>query len=104
MQHVFLPNLKSIAKANELCTRYGLDTISAGCTLAFAFEAYEKGLITKEDTGGLALTWGDPEPIVKLLELIARRNGIGDLLAEGTRRAAKKLDQGAEEFVVDVKG
>jgi aldehyde:ferredoxin oxidoreductase len=97
-------NLKAIAKGNELCTLYGLDTISAGGAIAFAFEAFEKGLITREDTDGLELQWGNAEAIVKLLHKIGKREDIGDILAEGARRAARRIGNGSEEFVIDVKG
>jgi aldehyde:ferredoxin oxidoreductase len=97
-------SLAALAKANELCNRYAMDTISTGVTIAFAMECYEKGLITKEDTQGLDLGWGNPEAVVQLTEKIARRQGIGDLLAEGVRRAANKIGHGAEEFAMHVKG
>ncbi len=90
--------------ANALCNRYGLDTISTSSTIAFAMEAYEKGLITEEDTGGMALTFGDPDVVLELIRQIAHREGIGDLLAEGSRAAAQKLGRGAEDFAVHAKG
>jgi aldehyde:ferredoxin oxidoreductase len=93
-----------IAAANEKCSRYGLDTISASAAVAFAMEAFENGLVGKEDTEGLDLKWGDGQAIVTLVDLIAERRGLGDLLAEGTRRAAQELGGLAEEFVVDAKG
>lgn len=92
-------DLNSIAKANDLCNRYGLDTISTGAVIALAMEAYEKGLITVE---GIDLTWGNPEAIVRLVEMIAHREGIGDLLASGARAAAERL--GEEELAIQVKG
>ncbi len=97
-------NLAALAKANELCNKYAMDTISTGVTIAFAMECYEKGLITTKDTEGLDLSWGNPEAVVQLTEKIARRQGIGDLLAEGVRIAAKKIGQGAEEFAMHIKG
>lgn len=97
-------NLEAVAKANDLCNRYGLDTISTGGTIAFAMEAYEKGILTQKDVGGLDLRWGNPEALISLIHLIARREGIGDLLAEGTRRAAERLGGRAAEFAVHVKG
>jgi aldehyde:ferredoxin oxidoreductase len=97
-------NLAALAKANELCNKYAMDTISTGVTIAFAMECYEKGLITMKDTEGLDLSWGNPEAIVQLTEKIARRQGIGDLLAEGVRIAAKKIGRGAEEFAMHIKG
>jgi aldehyde:ferredoxin oxidoreductase len=97
-------NLVATLKAIELCNKYGMDTMSAGVIIAFAMECYEKGLITKKDTDGLDLTWGNHEAIVKLVEQMARREGIGNLLAEGSRKAAEKLGGGAEEFAMHVKG
>jgi len=97
-------DMYAIGKANELCNLYGLDTISTGVVISFAMEAYEKGLISEKDTGGLAIKWGNPEVILKLIEQIAMRQGIGDLLAEGVYRASAKLGHGAEEFAMHVKG
>jgi aldehyde:ferredoxin oxidoreductase len=97
-------NWEVIAVANDRCNRYGLDTISTSAAVAFAMEAYEHGLITKGDTQGLELTWGNGEAILNLVDLIGERKGLGDLLAEGTLRAAQKLDGMAPEFVVDAKG
>lgn len=97
-------DLAGVIKANEWCNRYGLDTISCGATIAFAMEAYEKGLITKKDTDGIALTWGNIEGAIELLHKIAKREGIGAILSEGTREAAKRLGKGTEEFSVEVKG
>jgi len=97
-------NLKAICKANELCQRYTLDTISTGATIAFAMECFEKGLLTERDTGGIKLTFGNAEAMVKMVEMIGERKGIGDLLAEGTRRAAEKIGRGAEKLAVHVKG
>jgi len=97
-------DLVVVAKANELCNKYSLDTISTGVAIAFAMECYEKGLITKADTDGLEVTWGNGEAIVQLVEKIARREGIGDLLAEGVKRAAEKIGGGAEEFAIHIKG
>jgi len=100
----FVNDLAAITAAGYLCNDYGLDTISAGSTIAFAMECYEKGVLTDDDTGGLALNFGDPDVIVDLVPLIARREGIGDLLAEGTMRMAEKLGQGSEQFAMHVKG
>ena len=83
-------DLKAIAKGNEICNRYCLDTISTGMTIAFACECFQEGIISKDDTDGLELRFGDADLMIQLLELIARREGFGDLLAEGTTRLAKK--------------
>jgi len=93
-----------IKNANDMCNRYGLDTIGTGVTLAWAFESYEKGLITKEDTGGLELKWGDGETVLKLLEMIGRREGFGKILGEGCRRASEIIGRGTEKYCMHVKG
>ena len=97
-------DLSLIAKANDLCNRLGMDTISVGGVLAFAIEAYEKGFITIKDNAGLELKWGPSDDIVKLIELIAYRKGIGNLLANGVQEAAKQLNQKCADFAVHVKG
>jgi len=95
-------NLEGVSKANELTDRYGMDCISAGSTIAYATEAFQEGLITTADTGGIELTWNDPELLVKLIGMIATREGFGDDLAEGSRAMSKKY--GGEEFAIHVKG
>lgn len=97
-------SLEVIAKANELCNKYTIDTISTGVCIAFAIECYEKGLITKEDTGGLELKWGDGDTIIGLIHKIANRKDIGDILAEGVKRAAEKIGGGSEAWALHVKG
>ena len=97
-------NLEAVAKANMLCNMYGLDTISTGNSIAFAMELYEHGIITKEDTEGIELTWGNPQAIIQMIRKIARREGLGDLLAEGVKRMAEKLDKGSEKFAIHSKG
>ncbi|MBW2408735.1 MAG: aldehyde ferredoxin oxidoreductase family protein [Deltaproteobacteria bacterium] len=83
-------NLKAIAKGNEICNRYCLDTISTGMTIAFACECFENGIISTEDTDGLELRFGDADLMLQLLEMIAAREGFGDQLAEGSARLAKQ--------------
>jgi aldehyde:ferredoxin oxidoreductase len=100
----FVNDLEAITMAGYLCNDYGLDTISAGSTIAFAMECFEKGILTKEDTGGLELNFGDADLIVDLVPMIANREGVGDLLAEGSKRMAEKLGQGSEHFAMHVKG
>jgi aldehyde:ferredoxin oxidoreductase len=97
-------DMNAITMANYLCNEYGLDTISTGSTIAFALECNEKGIITKEQTEGLDLKFGDGELIVGLIERIAKREGIGDLLAEGSRIMSEKLGQGSQHFAMHVKG
>jgi len=98
-----ISDLKYIAKANELCNRYTMDTISTGMVIAFAMQCYEEGLLTKEDTGGIELTFGNKEVVLKMIENIAHREGLGDLLSQGSYLAAKKIGKGAEKFVYQVK-
>ena len=97
-------DLKAVCKANELCQRYSIDTISTGTTISFAMECFEHGLLTLEDTGGIDLSFGNAESMLKMIEMIGEKRGLGALLAEGTKRAAKKIGNGAEEFAVNVKG
>jgi aldehyde:ferredoxin oxidoreductase len=97
-------NTESINKANDICNRYGLDTIPAGTAVAFAIELYENGIINKKDTGGIALKWGDPKAIVAMAEKIGKREDIGDKLADGVKIAAEKIGRGAEKFAVHVGG
>ncbi len=97
-------DIHAIAKANELCNAYMLDSISAGMAISFAMECFEHGLLTLEDTDGLDLQFGNAEAMVTLVEWIALRKGIGDLLAEGVRRAAEKIGGDAEYFAIHVKG
>ncbi len=102
--NTLLDDLETIAKANELCNRYGIDTISAGSAVAFAIECFEHGLITTEDTDGLELAWGDSECVLELIRMIGEKEGIGELLSEGTRRAAEEIGGMAAEFAIHVKG
>ncbi len=97
-------DMNAITMANYRCNANGLDTISTGSTIAFAMECYERGILTKEDTGGLALNFGDADLIVDLVDKIARREGIGDLLAEGTKVMSARVGQGSEHFAMHVKG
>ncbi|NLG78308.1 MAG: aldehyde ferredoxin oxidoreductase family protein [Firmicutes bacterium] len=97
-------SLEAIARANELCNRYGIDTISTGAVIAMAMEAYEKGLITRADTGGMELLWGDAGALLWLVERIGTRTGIGELLGEGARAFARELGPEADEMAIHVKG
>ena len=91
-------------KANQVCNRYGMDIISAGATIGFAMEAFENGIIDEKDTGGLRLEWGDREMTIRLLEMMGKREGFGDILAEGSAKAAQKIGKGADQFALHVKG
>jgi len=97
-------DMASILKGDLLCDSYGLDTISTGGVIAFAIECFENGIITKKDAGGLELKWEDPEVVLQLIEKIARREGIGNVLAEGVRRSAQKFGKGADYYAIHVKG
>lgn len=97
-------DLNAIARMNDLCNRYGLDTISTSAALAFAMEAYEKGILSREEAGGLDLTWGNAPAMIEAVSQIARREGIGEILADGVRAAAARLGPEAEAFAVHVKG
>ena len=95
---------EAVIKANELCDRLGMDTISAGNVAAFAMELYERGILTREELGGLELRFGNHEALMKLLEMIAYRRGVGDALAEGVRGASKRIGRGSENYAIHVKG
>ncbi len=97
-------DLETIIKINDICNRAGLDTISTGGVCAFAMECFERGVITEADTGGLRLAWGDSAALLKLVELITDREGIGDILADGVKRAAAKIGQGSEAWAIHAGG
>jgi aldehyde:ferredoxin oxidoreductase len=97
-------DLAAIIKANELCNRYGLDTMSTGSVIAFGMEAFEKGLITKKDTEGIDLVWGNGDAVIEMVKKIGEFTGIGKLLGLGSKEAAKMLGKNAEEFAIHVKG
>ena len=97
-------DLPAISKANEICNKYGMDTISCGATISWAYEAFNAGKLSLEDTGGLDLTWGNAESMVALTEKIGRREGFGDLLAEGSARAAEEIGRGTEAYLITFKG
>jgi aldehyde:ferredoxin oxidoreductase len=97
-------DLVAIAKANELCNRYGLDTISAGGIIAFAMEAFEKGILTLKETDGIELVWGSGKALVEMVHKMGRGEGIGQLMTEGSKRMAEVLGRNAVEFAIHVKG
>lgn len=97
-------DINAIAKANELCNMHSLDTISTGAAIAFAMECHEKGLISKKDAGGIELKFGSKDAIVHLTEMIASREAMGNILAEGVARAARKIGGDAEKCALTVKG
>jgi aldehyde:ferredoxin oxidoreductase len=97
-------DIQAIACANELCTAYGIDVISCGATIACAMECYQRGLLTKKETDGLKLEFGNAKAMVKEVELICQRKGLGDILAEGSARATQKIGKEAEKYAMHVKG
>lgn len=96
-------NAEAIIKCNHICNLYGLDTMSVGSTIAWAIECYEKGILTREDTQGIELTWGNADSIVALTQAIADRTGFGEILAHGSMKAADTLGKG-KEFLQTVRG
>jgi aldehyde:ferredoxin oxidoreductase len=97
-------DLEAVAYGNQLCNAYGLDTISTGVTIAWTMECFEQGLLSKEDTGGLELHFGNAQAMITLIEQIAHRQGFGDLLAEGSLRAAERIGRGTDRYAMQVKG
>lgn len=97
-------DLNSILKINILANKLGIDIITLGSTIAFAMECYEKGLITQEDTDGIDLRWGNSQAMLELTEKVGRREGFGDLIAEGSMRVARRIGPEAEDCVITVKG
>ncbi len=97
-------DVSSILLLNEMCNRAGIDSISTGSVVAFAIECFENGLLTTADTGGLELHWGDSKAILKLTEMIIKREGIGDVLADGVERAAARIGKGSERYAMHAGG
>ena len=97
-------NTESISMANDICNRAGLDSISSGTAIAFAIELYENGILTKKDTDGIDLRWGNHQSIVAMTMKLAKREGLGEILADGVKRAAEKIGNGAEKYAVHVGG
>ncbi|MBN1330301.1 MAG: aldehyde ferredoxin oxidoreductase family protein [Candidatus Heimdallarchaeota archaeon] len=99
-----IDDVKAICKANELCNRYSLDVISTGVTIGFIMECFEKKILTKEQTDGLELNFGNAEILIQVIEKIAKRDGIGNLLAQGVKRIAEELGKKTKVFAMHVKG
>jgi aldehyde:ferredoxin oxidoreductase len=97
-------DINYICAANDLCNRFGLDTVDTGNSVSMAIECYENGIIDKEDTDGLELTWGNPEPVLELIKKIAYQEGFGKILAQGIKSAAEKLGGMAQEYAIHTKG
>jgi len=102
--HCGVDRMDAILKAMDLCNYYGLDSLSTGNIVGFAMDCYEHGILTKEDTDGLELEFGNAEAMVELVHKIGKREGIGDILAEGVKRAAEKIGKGAEKYANHIKG
>lgn len=100
-----IDDLAAVSLANQICNEYAIDTIAAGATIAFAMECFEKGVITKEQTGGLELKFGNTDAMLKALNMMAKAEGeFGKTLGMGSERAAKKWGKGSDEFLITVKG
>ena len=97
-------DLNAISKAHQMCNRYSIDTISTGATIAFAMECFENGIITEADTDGIQLNFGNSDAMLAMVEKIAKREGFGDLLAEGSKKAAERIGKNSEKFAIHVKG
>lgn len=95
---------EAVIRANEVCNRFGIDTIGAGGAIAFAIECYQRGVLGPHDTEGMELGWGDAATVVRLIQQMARREGFGSLLADGSRKAAERIGRGSEEFAMHVCG
>jgi len=93
-----------VAEASQWVNRYVLDGISTGVAIAFAMECYDNGILTQEDTGGIDLTWGNGDAVIAMIHKIARREGLGNILADGVKRAAAKIGKGSERFALHCKG
>ena len=99
-----ITDVRVIAKANDLCNRYGLDTISTGCAIAFAMECYEKGILSSKETDRNYLGFGNGDALLELIYRISFRKGFGNILAEGVRRASKIIGKGSDYYAIEVKG
>ena len=101
---LMINDLKAISKENQLCNAYGLDTISTGVTIAWVMECYEKRIVTRSELDNIGAEWGNVESALRLIEKIGKRDGIGNMLAEGVKKAAQKLGRGSERYAMHVKG
>jgi aldehyde:ferredoxin oxidoreductase len=97
-------NVESIIKVTDICNRYGVDTIGAGAAMAFTIECFENGILTRQDTDGLEMTWGNHRSIVAMTEKLVKREGFGAIIADGTQKAAERIGKGAEAFAINIQG
>jgi aldehyde:ferredoxin oxidoreductase len=102
--NLLIDDLPAICKAHEMCNRYGIDTMSMGSSIAFAMECFENGILTLNDTDGIHLNFGNTNAMLKMAEKIARREGLGDLLAKGVKQAAYVIGKGSDKYAMHVKG
>jgi aldehyde:ferredoxin oxidoreductase len=102
--NLLIDDLNAVSKAHEICNSHGIDTISTGATIAFAMECFENGILTPDDVDGLQLNFGNPEAMLEMVRKIALRQGIGDLLAKGSKKAAEEIGKGSIKFAMQVKG
>jgi aldehyde:ferredoxin oxidoreductase len=100
----YIANTEVLQQAYTLCNKYGIDTISAGAIISFAMECFEKGLLTRDDTDGIELNWGNHQGMLEMLRKIGEREGFGELLGEGVRRVAEHIGGTAPEYAMHVKG
>ena len=101
---LMIGDMAAVIKMNEVCNDFGLDVISCGSTIAFAMDCWENGLISSKDTDGIELKWGNDAAVLKMIEKIAKREGFGNVLAEGSKRAAQKIGRNASDYAVEIKG
>jgi len=101
---LLIDDLKAVSKENQLCNAYGLDTISTGVVVAWVMECYDRGILTKADLDGIEAKWSNADAALKLIEKIATRDGVGNILAEGVKRAAEHFGRGSDRYAVHVKG
>jgi aldehyde:ferredoxin oxidoreductase len=101
---LLVDDMAAVIKLNEACNDYGLDVISCGCTIAMAMDCFENGVIGLRDTDGIDLRWGNAEAALKMIAKIARRDGFGDVLADGSKRAAQRIGKNASDYAVEIKG
>ncbi len=101
---LMIGDMAAVIKMNELCNQLGMDVISCGATIAMAMDCFEHGILAASDMDGMELKWGDDAAVVKMIQKIAAREGFGDVLAEGSKRAAEKIGKGASDYAVEVKG
>ena len=101
---LMIGDMAAVIKMNELCNQLGMDVISCGATIAFAMDCFEQDIIGTKDTDGIELKWGDDTAAMKMIEKIARRDGFGDVLAGGSKRAAQKIGGNASDYAVEIKG